>query len=167
MPPVCLLPFDPGRDLKRVGAWLRQPEVERWWGPADVAQAAVAGHDPHDSALIAADGEPVGYLAWQVPTRQELLDAGLADLPADLVDIDILVGEPAAMGRGTGAQALAGLAGIGQTPSRRLLLLARVHRRGAGLQPEIEVHGVIHGVARRRVRRGHVLEDVEVHLAAV
>jgi len=106
MPQVRLLPFDPGRDLGRVGAWLRQPEVERWWGPADVTRAAVAGHDPHESALIAADGAPVGYLAWQVPTRQELLDAGLADLPADLVDIDILIGEPAAMGRGIGAQAL-------------------------------------------------------------
>lgn len=106
MPHVRLLPFDPGRDRDRVGAWLREPEVERWWGPADAAEAAIARHDPRDCALIAADGEPVGYLAWQVPTREELLAAGLAELPADLVDIDLLIGAPAALGRGIGPQAL-------------------------------------------------------------
>lgn len=106
MPHVRLLPFDPGRDRDRVGAWLREPEVERWWGPVDAAVAAIARHDPRDCALIAADGEPVGYLAWQVPTREELLAAGLAELPADLVDIDLLIGAPAALGRGIGPQAL-------------------------------------------------------------
>jgi periplasmic divalent cation tolerance protein len=106
MPHVRLLPFDPGRDLARVVAWLRQPEVERWWGPAAAARAAIAHHDPRDCALIAADGEPVGYLAWQVPTPEELQAAGLADLPTDLVDIDLLIGEAGAQGRGVGAQAL-------------------------------------------------------------
>jgi periplasmic divalent cation tolerance protein len=106
MPQVRLLPFDAAVDLARVGAWLRQPEVERWWGPADAAEAAIARHDPHACALIAADGVPVGYLAWQVPTPQELLEAGLADLPADLVDIDLMIGEADAQGRGVGPQAL-------------------------------------------------------------
>jgi len=106
MPHVRLLPFDAATDLARVGAWLREPEVERWWGPADAAEAAIARHDPRDSALIAADGEPVGYLVWQVPTPEELRAAGLSDLPADLVDIDLLIGEAGAPGRGVGPQAL-------------------------------------------------------------
>jgi aminoglycoside 6'-N-acetyltransferase len=56
--------------------------------------------------LITADGRPVGYLCWQRPPRDELEEAGLADLPEDLVDIDILIGEPEYLGRGIGPRAL-------------------------------------------------------------
>jgi len=57
----------------------------------------------------------VGLLVWQVPTRQELVEAGLEDLPEALVDIDVMIGEADWMGRGVGPQAL-------------LLLTARLHR---------------------------------------
>ena len=57
-------------------------------------------------ALIESAGKPVGYVCWQRPTEEELAEAGLTDLPAEIVDIDILVGEPAALGRGVGPEAL-------------------------------------------------------------
>jgi aminoglycoside 6'-N-acetyltransferase len=57
-------------------------------------------------AVIVADGVPVGYLCWQRPSQDELEAAGLTDLPEDLVDIDILIGESEAVGQGVGPRAL-------------------------------------------------------------
>jgi len=70
-------------------------------------------------ALITADGRPVGYMCWQRPSREELEAAELTDLPEDLVDIDILIGEPEFLGRGVGPRAL-------------VLLLTRLHGEGVG-----------------------------------
>jgi aminoglycoside 6'-N-acetyltransferase len=64
------------------------------------------GRPPETSAVIVADGAAVGYLCWQTPTRDELEAAGLADLPDDLVDIDILIGEPEVVDRGIGPRSL-------------------------------------------------------------
>jgi len=70
-------------------------------------------------AMITADGKPVGYMCWQRLSPSELEAAGLAELPEDLVDIDILIGEPEFLGRGVGPRALA-------------RLLARLHGGGVG-----------------------------------
>jgi aminoglycoside 6'-N-acetyltransferase len=67
-------------------------------------------------AIIVVDAKPVGYLCWQSPSLSELQEAGLADLPGDLTDVDIMIGEPDAMGRGVGPEAL-----------RRLFEKLRVH----------------------------------------
>jgi aminoglycoside 6'-N-acetyltransferase len=56
--------------------------------------------------MIELDGQPVGFLCWQVPPRAELTAADLDDLPADLVDIDTLVGAPEHRGHGIGPAAL-------------------------------------------------------------
>jgi ribosomal protein S18 acetylase RimI-like enzyme len=61
---------------------------------------------PESHALIVADGAPVGYLCWQAPPKAELDAAGLTELPGDLVDIDILIGEPHLLGQGIGSRAL-------------------------------------------------------------
>jgi aminoglycoside 6'-N-acetyltransferase len=103
---IELRAFVPERDLPLVSSWLKLPHVSRWWGdPAD-SEKAVREHHARDSALICLDAVPKGYLCWQVPTRQELELVGLADLPADVVDIDIFIGELSATGRGLGSEAL-------------------------------------------------------------
>jgi len=103
---VALIPVDLGRDLPRLRGWLDRPHVSRWWGDPDAAMAAIHEHAPADHALIALGARPVGYLCWQRPPPEELAAAGLGDLPADLIDVDILIGEPDLVGRGIGPQAL-------------------------------------------------------------
>ena len=116
-PSVRLVPFNPKGDLPKVEEWLERPHVARWWGDPEDAIVAVKKHPAPTSALILVGSTPIGYLCWQVPTRQELLDAGLADLPANLIDIDILIGELDALGHGYGPDALS-------------QLLARLHDDG-------------------------------------
>ena len=103
---VGLIPLDLARDLPRLQVWLDRPHVTRWWGDRDEAMVAIRQHSPADHALIAVDARPVGYLCWQRPLSEELAAAGLGDLPADLIDVDILIGEPDYVGRGIGPQAL-------------------------------------------------------------
>jgi RimJ/RimL family protein N-acetyltransferase len=116
---VGLEVFDPQRDLQLFERWLRSPHVVRWWGNPDLQLKTLEQRSKETHALITADGRPVGYLCWQRPSREELEAAGLTDLSKDLVDIDILIGEPELLGRGVGPQAL-------------VLLLARLRGEGVG-----------------------------------
>lgn len=93
-------------DLPLIATWLKHPQVARWWGSPERTLAEIMNHPAESAALIVADGVPLGYLCWQTPTRIELEEAGLADLPEDLVDIDIMIGEPAMIGHGIGPEAL-------------------------------------------------------------
>lgn len=106
MPAVDLSTFDPDRDLSLVTAWLHRSHVARWWGDPEQVLAAVRQHPVATEALINVNGRPVGFVCWQTPPREELEAAGLSDLPDDLVDIDILIGEPDALGQGIGPAAL-------------------------------------------------------------
>ncbi len=103
---VQLLAFDVDRDLPVLRSWIKRPHVAHWWGDADQVLAVVCEHGPAHHALIAVDGQAVGYLCWQMPQPEELDAAGLTDLPASLIDVDILIGEPDFVGRGVGPQAL-------------------------------------------------------------
>jgi aminoglycoside 6'-N-acetyltransferase len=116
---VGLEVFDPQRDLQLLERWLRSPHVARWWGNPDLQLKTLEQRSEETHALITADGRPAGYLCWQRPSREELDAAGLTDLPKDLVDIDILIGEPELLGRGVGPQAL-------------VLLLAKLRGEGVG-----------------------------------
>ncbi|MFH1277297.1 MAG: GNAT family N-acetyltransferase [Candidatus Eisenbacteria bacterium] len=116
---VGLRAFDPQADLPLLERWLRSPHVVRWWGNPDLHLTALPRRSRSTHALITADGRPVGYLCWQAPSASELEAAGLTDLPRDLVDIDILIGEPEFLGRGVGPRAL-------------VLLLAKLHGEGVG-----------------------------------
>jgi aminoglycoside 6'-N-acetyltransferase len=109
VPSVQLVTFDPTRDLSMLAAWLHRPHVARWWGDPDQALSAVHQHSVVTEALIELDAQPVGYLCWQRPPQDELARAGLSDLPRDLVDVDILIGEPDALGQGVGPEALSQL----------------------------------------------------------
>jgi aminoglycoside 6'-N-acetyltransferase len=102
-------------------------------------------------ALIAADGRSVGYLCWQRPSREELAAAELTDLPEDLVDIDILIGEPETLGCGVGPKAL-------------VLLLARLHSEGvefAGVGTSSANHAAIRAFEKAGFRFFRAFEEPE------
>ncbi len=131
---VGLEALDLSTDLPLLERWLRSPHVVRWWGTPDLHLTALAQRSTDTHAVITADGRPVGYLCWQRPSPSELEAAGLADLPEDLVDIDILIGEPEFLGRGVGPRAL-------------VVLLARL--RGDG----VEFAGLGTSLSNRRAIR--------------
>lgn len=108
---------DPARHAKVIDRWLRRPHVTRWWGPAGRHTGTLGQRSTDTHALITADRKPVGYMCWQKLSRAELEAAALTGLPEDLVDIDILIGEPDYLGCGVGPEALA-------------VLLAKLHGEG-------------------------------------
>lgn len=124
MPAVRLVPFDPARHLVTVAAWLAQPHVSRWWGLPQEALADVGRHSAATAAMVEVDTQLVGYLCWQTPTSEELAAVGLDNLPPDLVDIDIVIGEPGMLGRGVGPAALCQLLGRLQVDGVRTAGLA-------------------------------------------
>jgi RimJ/RimL family protein N-acetyltransferase len=95
-------------DLPRIERWLRADHVRSAWGDPDANLQLLTGPPAsgHWRAIIEADGRAVGLVLWQHPTREELDMAGLADIPTSVIDIDIMIGEPDALGRGLGAGAI-------------------------------------------------------------
>ncbi len=136
MPDVCLAAFDPGRDIPILVTWLARPHVARWWGDPAEALAASRRYPASNQAMIQVGTRPVGYACWGTPSPEELVSAGLDDLPTDLVDVDILIGEPDALGRGVGPTALR-------------QLVARLHAGGVG------VVGLAASVANLRALRAY------------
>jgi aminoglycoside 6'-N-acetyltransferase len=131
---VRLDPFDPDRDRELVAGWLRAPHVARWWGDPDkalreIVQRPAGGGD----ALIVADDVPVGYVRWQTPTRAELDEAGLHEIPGDAVDIDIAIGDEGYVGRGVGPRALRRLVDrlLGQGRAPMVILATEVENTAA------------------------------------
>jgi RimJ/RimL family protein N-acetyltransferase len=92
-------------DLLR--GWLAQPRVARWY-PDPTNDLAFAATPPARGAqaIIAEDGQPVGYLRWTKVARDTLDALGLHEIPTGSVDIDILLGERSTIGRGIGPAAL-------------------------------------------------------------
>ena len=95
-------------DWPAVSRWLHADPVRPVWGDADdnlrLLRTALA--PGQGRAVIEAAGRAVGLVLWQHPTRAELDQAGLFDLPTEAVDIDIMIGEPDAVGRGIGPRAI-------------------------------------------------------------
>jgi len=149
---VDLRVLDVGSDLPSLERWLGSPHVVRWWGPPDLHIATLPQRSRDTDAVITADGTPVGYVCWQIPSPSELEGAGLTDLPENLVDIDILIGEPEFLGRGVG-------------PSALLLLLERLRREGvrfAGLGTSTSNRAAISAFEKAGFRRFRDFEDPEV-----
>ncbi|WP_114966911.1 GNAT family N-acetyltransferase [Alkalilacustris brevis] len=113
---VTLAPYAPARHRDLLAAWVEAPHVARWWGPPEARREIVAEAPLEHGALIEMDGRPVGYICWQRPTQAELAEAGLESLRTDmrdpdaLIDIDLCIGEAAALGQGAGSAALRQLA---------------------------------------------------------
>jgi len=85
-------------------AWLRTPDVVRWWGDPKREATTLAGDldEPRMSMrIVAFEGRPFAYVqhyqvdAWPQPH--------FADLPVGSQAIDAFVGEPDMLGRGHGA----------------------------------------------------------------
>lgn len=93
--------------LPLVERWLRADHVRRYWGEPE-ENARLLREPPTGTwrALIEADGRNVGLVLWQHPTRQELDQAGLHDIPERVIDIDIMIGEASETGRGVGSAAI-------------------------------------------------------------
>lgn len=106
VPTVLLQPFD-ARRSPLLARWLSQPHVSPWYpDPAEHVAWAVNPPEGGDRAFIVADGAPVGYIRWQVATRDLLDSVGLAEVPAGSVDVDILIGESNCVAKGIGPAAL-------------------------------------------------------------
>ena len=95
-------------DLPLIEQWLQADHVRGFWGdPAEIlGQLRTAPGAGRWRAIIEADGREVGLVLWQHPTRQELDVAGLTDIPESAIDIDIMIGERDAVGRGVGSATL-------------------------------------------------------------
>jgi len=133
-PSTRLGPFDSSVDLPILEGWLERPHVARWWGDPKEAVSAILKHTVQSSAFIFNDNVPIGFICWQVPSPQELAEAGLADLPANIVDIDIMIGETGALGHGHGSEALS-------------QLLARLSGEG------VQIAGIATAAANERARK--------------
>ncbi len=131
---VRLDPFDPARDADLVAAWMRAPHVTRWWGDSEQALGEVLERlSGGGDALVVADGVPVGYIRWQIPTRAALDAAGLREVPDGTMDIDIAIGEPDYVGLGVGPRALRRLAEelLGDSLSHMIMLATSVDNEAA------------------------------------
>lgn len=95
-------------DLPLIEQWLHADHVRSTWGDPG-ANLRLLNEPPANGnwrAIIEADGHKVGIVLWQHPTREELDVAGLADIPTSVIDIDIMIGELDALGRGLGSGAI-------------------------------------------------------------
>ena len=138
-------------DLRVLDLQADLPLLERWLRSPDLLLTALAQRSSDTHAVITADGRPVGYLCWQRPSPSELEAAGFTDLPEQLVDIDILIGEPEFLGRGVGPRAL-------------ILLLAKLHGEGvefAGLGTSTSNRVAIRAFEKAGFRLFRDFEDPE------
>ena len=103
---VELHAFHSERHFPLIETWLNRPHVTRWWGDPEHNLLEWRQRQRSAEAIIVMNGIPVGYLCWQTPSRSELEVAGLTDLPSDLIDVDIIIGELDALGQGVGPEAL-------------------------------------------------------------
>ena len=103
------MPIGPS-GLGRLEHWLGLAHVAPWYPlPAENLAWAAAPPEAGSHAFIAAGALPVGYVRWQVVDRQTLDAVGLSEVPTNAVDIDLLLGEAAYVGRGIGPAALEAL----------------------------------------------------------
>ena len=98
-------------DLPMLGAWLREPEVRRWWGdPAHELGLLRENLDDGRATMLVVshEGRPFAYVqhydvrAWPMPYFDHL--------PAGSRAVDVMIGEPDMMSGGHGSAFLRELA---------------------------------------------------------
>ncbi len=95
-------------DLPLIEQWLHADHVRSTWGDPD-ANLLLLSKPPGDGAcraIIEVEGRAIGVVMWQHPSREELDAAGLTEIPTSVIDIDIMIGEHSAVGRGFGPCAI-------------------------------------------------------------
>jgi aminoglycoside 6'-N-acetyltransferase len=95
-------------DLPLIGQWLQADHVRRAWGDpsANLLLLSEPAAQGAWRAIIDVDGWDVGVVLWGHPSREELDLANLSDIPTSVIDIDIMIGEPGALGSGVGPKAI-------------------------------------------------------------
>jgi aminoglycoside 6'-N-acetyltransferase len=160
---VALADVTPG-SFDLIDRWLGADHVRPYWGdPQENRRELSRPQEGRRLAFIVADGRKVGLIVWQRPTRRELDEAGLTDIPETAVDIDIMIGEADAQNRGAGRAAIRLVAEASLCdPAVPLVIAAimvenRASRRafaGAGFEEDREFDDVGYGrfvlMARRR-----------------
>jgi aminoglycoside 6'-N-acetyltransferase len=108
---VPLLPSDFGR----LAMWLSRPHVQPWFYERAVDEAFVAEHYGSVAAkttskcgfVIAVDGIEIGYIETYRGEDHEDFFRALEVSPSGVAGVDILIGEPALLGRHVGSSAIA------------------------------------------------------------
>ena len=97
--------------LALLRSWLMEPHVKRWY-PTPDSNLEWASCPPENGmqALIEVKNKPVGYIRWQLVSRAALDSVGLARVPSNSADVDILIGDKFYTSLGTGPIALSLLA---------------------------------------------------------
>jgi aminoglycoside 6'-N-acetyltransferase len=101
-------------DLELLAAWLREPQVARWWNhDGDIESVrrdfgpSVLGTEPGEDLVMLLDGEPFGLvqrsLVADYPEDLAELTA-ILDVPEAAIELDYLIGVPALRGRGVGTR---------------------------------------------------------------
>jgi aminoglycoside 6'-N-acetyltransferase len=104
-------------DLPLLLRWFRQPHVCAWWRdepddlPAVEAEygACITGDDPTELFIVEESGRPIGMIQrYRFADEPEWMTAfaGIIDV-TESAGIDYLIGEPEAIGRGLGTEAIA------------------------------------------------------------
>ena len=151
-------------DLPLVERWLHADHVQRVWGDptSNLRLVREAPSDGGGRSVIEADGRAVGLVLWQHPTRRELDVAGLTDVPTSVVDMDIMIGDATAVGRGVGSAAISLVAEAALSDPEVPFVMAcaavdnAASRRAfakAGFQPDRVFDDVPHGPHVLMVRR--------------
>jgi RimJ/RimL family protein N-acetyltransferase len=108
-PDIALRPAAPA-DWDRVRAWLRQPEIQAWWGGLSAAEAEIAIAAESPSALcrmIVAQGVPIGY--GQAIDADLVASPRTEGLPPGAYVAALFIADLAHRRRGAGEAALAAL----------------------------------------------------------
>lgn len=97
-------------DLPLVDRWLHTDNVRRWWPPYPDLEAhyrpVLAGEEPTHVHLVLEEGRAVGliqtYVVVDDPEWEQLVQVG-----PYVAGVDLLLGDPDAVGRGLGPRVLA------------------------------------------------------------
>jgi aminoglycoside 6'-N-acetyltransferase len=105
--PIVQLTKPTGADEVIVRKWMEAEHVQRFWGdPRKNFEQYKLNEVGSQQRIIETGDRQVGLILWQHPTRRELDEAGLEDIPESVVDIDIMIGEPDMVGKGIGSKAI-------------------------------------------------------------
>jgi aminoglycoside 6'-N-acetyltransferase len=104
-------------DFPLLVAWLREPQVARWWNHEASAEGverdfgpSVRGEEPGDDLVVSVDGRPIGLMQRSIirDYPEDLAGfAAIVEVPDGAVELDYLIGEAAMRGRGLGTKMIA------------------------------------------------------------
>lgn len=151
-------------DLPMLAQWLAEQHVARWWNhdhsPAGVARdfgPSVRGEEPGEDLVVLLDRTPVGFLQRsRISDYPEQLEqfSRLVDVPADAIELDYLIADPARRGRGLGTRLIK--AAVARTwldhPGAPAVLVAVVAANTASWR-------ALHKAGLRRIAEGPMTPD--------